>query len=149
MALKLQSADLHRILADASLGPNEIHQAYNALDSAVTLRVHSRLSALLAQSPHASTSYSFVRAMQGPAMDMMNRGVAIQQKVRADETLRYTQIRDRAQSILDTFANAVWGPERYVERTKSTEVFTPTGKRGQPLTPRTRTVVTERIAERP
>ena len=51
MALKLQSADLHRILADASLGPNEIHQAYNALDSAVTLRVHSRLSALLAQSP--------------------------------------------------------------------------------------------------
>lgn len=131
------------------LDRNLTHFAYNALDSAVTLRVHERLAPLVLASPHASTSYTFVRAMQGPAMAMMNRGIAVNQKVRSDETERYIGIRTRAQELLDRLADAVWGPEAYVVVDKTTETYAPIGKRGQALSVRTRVVRSERTAWRP
>lgn len=151
MVLKLQSRDLYTILSDDKLSPDEVHQAYNALDSAVTLRVQHALQERIRQSnsPHARTAYSFVRAMQGPAMDMMRRGVAINARVRQDETTRYELKRDKAQALLDRLADAVWGPEEYVEVIKDRELFTPIGKRGQPLAPRWRTIRTELPRVRP
>jgi len=138
-------------MAAGELDANETHNAYNALDSAVTLRVHERLDERLRSqnNPHARTSYSFVRAMQGPALDMMLRGIMVQQKVRQDETARYTAIRDEAQRRLDVLADAVWGPEHYTEKTKRRELHTPLGARGQPLTPRLRTVVESVERQRP
>lgn len=149
MALKLQSRDLYTIIESGQLDRNGMHQAYNALDSAVTLRVHEALAPLIAASPHATTSYRFTRAMQGPAMAMMSRGIMVQQKVRQDETHRYLAIRDRAQALLDKLADAVWGPETYVEVTKTRELWTPIGKRGLPLEPRWRTIRTEVGCVRP
>jgi hypothetical protein len=145
----IQSRDLPALLDAKALDKNFLHWAYNALDSAVTLRIHHQLSELLAKSEPASRAYSFTRSMQGPALAMMNRGVAIQQKVRADETLRYQAIRERAQRLLDTLANAVWGPEHYMVTEKTVETWTPVGKRGQPLQPRTRVVRTSTPAVRP
>ena len=141
----IQSRDVPALLENGGLNPDECHWAYNALDSAVTLRVHERLTATLRSqnTPHASTSYSFVRAMQAPALAMMRRGIAVNAKVRQDETERFTALRDRAQSLLDRLADAVWGPEPYIERVRVREMHTPMGKRGQPLSPRLRTVVTE------
>jgi len=138
-------------MAQSALDQNHMHWAYNALDSAVTLRVHERLDERLhgLNNPHARTSYSFVRAMQGPALDMMLRGIMVQQKVRQDETARYTVIRDKAQALLDRLADAVWGPEMVVVKHKTRELFTPIGKRGQNLSPRTRTLVTEVVETRP
>ncbi len=158
-ALKLRSADLYHMLQHGiiepgsnlprHLTPDEVHQSYNALDSAVTLRVHEKLTPLITASPHASTSYRFVRAMQGPALDMMRRGIAVNQKVRQDETQRYLALRDRAQALLDRLADAVWGPEEYTKTTKREEWITPIGKRGQPLSPR-RVVIREQcIKHRP
>lgn len=143
MALKIRSAELYAIRD--SLDANLTHQAYNALDSAVTLRVWEKLTEVLSSKPisHHAASYAFVRAMQGPALDMMTRGVMIQQKVRQDETQRYTAIRQRAQARLDALADAIWGPEEYVEVVKSKETWTPVGARGQPLKPRTRTIRSE------
>ena len=143
MALKLNSADIPALLRSGKLDANVTHSAYNALDSAVTLRVHSRLSEVLAaqNTPHARTSYSFVRAMQAPALDMMRRGIAVNAKVRQDETARFSALRDRAQALLDTLADAIWGPEHYVERLRVREMWTPMGKRGQPLQPRLRSVI--------
>lgn len=145
LVLKVQSRDLYALMngqhvpgRNSPLDANETHQAYNALDSAVTLRVWERLKPLVDASPHATTSYSFVRAMQGPALDMMHRGVAINAKVRQDETERYLSIRTKAQALLDRFADAVWGPEEYVEVVKSKVLYSPVGKRGQPLSPRFR-----------
>lgn len=149
MALKLRSADLYTIMQDGELTPSEVFQAYNALDSGVTLRVHEALAPKLAASEHASTSYRFVRAMQAPALAMMRTGVAIQAQVRQDETARYTTIRDKAQALLDRLADAVWGPETYVEVERVKEIYTPVGKRGQPLNPRTRVVKTEQVRTRP
>lgn len=145
VALKLNSADIPALLRSGDLNANVTHAAYNALDSAVTLRVHSRLSEVLAaqNTSHAQTSYSFVRAMQAPALDMMRRGIAVNSKVRQDETARFSALRDRAQALLDTLADAIWGPEHYVERVRVREMWTPVGKRGQPLQPRLRTVIHE------
>lgn len=147
----IHSRDVPGMMARGELDANETHNAYNALDSAVTLRVHERLDERLRSlnSPHARTSYSFVRAMQGPALDMMLRGVMIQQKVRQDETVRYTAIRDKAQALLDRLADAVWGPEKYIDKTKRSEMYSPVGKRGLPLAPRSRTIVEEVERERP
>lgn len=151
MARIINSRDVPALMAAGLLDANETHNAYNALDSAVTLRVHERLDTRLRElnNPHARTSYSFVRAMQGPALDMMLRGVMIQQKVRQDETVRYTGIRDRAQLLLDRLADAVWGPETYTETTKHKEVYQPTGKRGNLLAPRLRTVTANVVRQRP
>lgn len=151
MALKLNSADLYSILQSKQLSVDEVRGAYNALDGCVTLRVHDSLTRTIREqnTPHAATSYHFVRAMQGPAMAMMRRGIAVQPKVRQDETERYLQIRQDAQRLLDRLADAVWGPEHYVVKTKREEWHTPIGKRGQPLQPRRRVVVEESLAERP
>lgn len=93
------------------------HWAYNAFDCVVTRRVHDEIARFFTvtsdnEDPiaarNAATSYAFVRAMQGPALDMMMRGVAVQPIVRQEETERYTAIRDRAQALLDRLAMAVW-----------------------------------------
>lgn len=147
MVIKLQSRDLYEIAE--TLDRNLTHYAYNALDSAVTLRVHEKLAPLIAASPHAQTSYNFVRAMQGPAMAMMRRGIAVNQKVRSDETERYLRIRDRAQSLLDRLADAIWGPEEYVIKSKCKEAYTTTLRNGKPSAIKYRTVVSEEQAIRP
>ena len=149
MALKLQSRDLYSLLE--TLDADQTHQAYNALDSAVTLRVHHALQSRI-QGDNSGTSrvaYHFTRAMQGPAMAMMRRGICINTKVRQDESSRIQAIRDKAAALLDRLADAVWGPEEItvVDRTK--EWYTPIGKRGTPLSPRQRTVRTERVELRP
>lgn len=149
LARKLQSRDLYSIMQSGTLDANEVHQAYNALDSAVTLRVWENLRTRVSESPHAQVSYNFSRAMQGPAMDMMKRGVAIQAKVRQDETERYLTIRNQAQSLLDRLADAVWGPEEITVVDRVKELYTPLGKRGQHLTPRWRTIRSERRETRP
>jgi len=151
MALKLNSADLYTTLSTRDLDASTTRAAYNALDSAITLRVFDSLSEVVRQqnTPHAAISYRFVRAMQGPAMSMVRRGIAVNTKVRQDETERFLAIRAKAQALLDTLANAVWGPEHYTVVTKTVEWFTPIGKRSQPLTPQTRTVRVESDAQRP
>lgn len=145
MAIKVQSNDIYAIMhgernlpgTNHGFDANTIHQAYNALDSAVTLRVAHALLPRVEASSHASGSYQFVRAMQAPALDMMQRGVAIQPKVRADETERYLAIQAKAQTRLDALADTVWGPEEYEEVIRTSEMVTPLGKRGQFLAPRT------------
>lgn len=149
MATKLQSKNLYSILQSELLDANATHQAYNALDSAITLRVFEALAPKIAASPHAQVSYSFTRAMQGPAMAMMRRGIAVNQQVRQDETERYLQLRDSAQRRLDILADAIWGPEHYVVTTKEEYYETPIGKRGLPLTPKRRIRLVHTDATRP
>ncbi len=87
--------------------------------------------------------------MQGVALDMMLRGIAIQQGVRADGVAELVAKRDKAMALLDRLANAIWGPDRVVVVDKTETWETPVGARGQPLKPRRKIVRTERIEERP
>lgn len=149
MALKIESRDLYAHMNDGSLDEAQVYFAYNALDSSATLLVHNALSAKLAESPHALTSYTHSRAMQGPAMSMMLRGVAVNQLVRQREFTKIKARREAAQTRLNLLANAIWGPEHYEEVVKTKEVYVPIGKRGQPLTPRFRTITTRIPRTRP
>lgn len=149
MAIKISLAELHKTIH--TMDKDMQLFAYNATDSVVTLGVHHALSKVIEgrNDPCAATSYRFVRAMQGPAMAMMLRGVMIQQRVRQDETQRAQAARTRAQAILDRLADAVWGPEEYTEVIKSKELVAPIGKRGLPLKPRLVTTKVELPATRP
>lgn len=145
MSLKVNSRDL----GSMNLSPDLLHSAYNAMDGAVTITVHTALLPKIIASPHASVSYAFVRAMQGPAFSMMRDGIAIQPQVRQQEMDRYASLKMEAQALLDRLANTVWGPSRYMEVVRTKELYTPIGKRGQQLTPRYRTVLAEVEREEP
>jgi hypothetical protein len=150
MATILDSREVER----SNLPRDEILWAYNALDSAVTVDIHDKLRDRLwsnaPEAAHARLSYNFVRSMQGPALAMMKRGVAIQLQVRADETERLTAERHAAQALLDELADAVWGPEAFEVRRKE-EVFEErvSAKTGKPLKPLRRVAVHYDLATRP
>src|ERR1700690_3197189 len=60
-----------------SLSPFEREQIYNGLDCCVTSEV---LDALLPQlDNHTAATYSFSKALQGPALEMRLRGVLVDQ----------------------------------------------------------------------
>lgn len=145
----INSTNLPALMDAKVLDKDHLHWAYNGLDSAVTLKVWQELSALTAASPHATTAYAHHRSLQGPALAMMGVGCAIQQGVRQDETARYLALQQKAQALLDTLANAVWGPELYTETIKTKVLHQPTGVRGQLLAPRWRTEATSEAKERP
>ncbi len=79
---------------------------YNGLDAAITREVYDSLRNKI--SPQAKLSYDFVRAMQGPALTMMRRGIKVH--VAARERLHIKMLNEMLdlQSKLDLLANAVW-----------------------------------------
>lgn len=92
-------------LLPGQLSSELTHQAYCGLDTCVTLEVFEELSRLF--SP--PQIYSFERALQGPYLEIMQRGFAVDQISRgqAAESLR---LRISAlQATLNEFALAAWG----------------------------------------
>lgn len=131
------------------LSPAQRYWLYNGLDCCVTFAVHQELAKALPREPAAQVSYQFVRAMQGPALEMMRRGIAIQQEVRQNAIEEWTAKRAKAQATLDRLADAVWGPALVVVVDRAETWVTPIGKRGQPLKPRKQITRTERVEQRP
>lgn len=84
----------------------ERHQIYNGLDCAVTSEVFDVL--------HRQTNgnfppiYNFAMKLQGPMMDMMLRGWAINESERQLAIRELERKSDRLYSILDQFAHAIW-----------------------------------------
>lgn len=90
-----------------SLMTNEIQQqAYNGLDCCVTFEVHAELNRIFNQEPEI---YSFERALQGPYLEIMQRGFLVDQTSRemAARELR-TRI-EYLQQLLNELAEPVWG----------------------------------------
>lgn len=100
MPLILNSAEL------PSLDPEQTHWVYNALDCCVTHEVG------LAQDPQIKANsaliYSFERAMQAPALEMMIRGIKVDPALQQTMILEYEAKQARLQHILNQMANAVW-----------------------------------------
>lgn len=80
---------------------------YNALDSCLTLEVFHALEPQL--TPATRRVYDFERALQGPVMEMMLRGVLIDKISCSQEISTYSAKRARLQQMLDRLALAVWG----------------------------------------
>lgn len=83
-------------------------QVYCGLDSCVTLEVREELASQYGQPP---AIYNFERALQGPYLEMMQRGFAMDElaRRRACETLN-TRLQT-LEGVLNQLAVAVWGKE--------------------------------------
>lgn len=93
---QLQPHQLHSELA---------HQVYCGLDTCVTLEVHQELHRLFNQTP---AIYSFERALQGPYLEIMQRGFAVDQLARADAQRNLTARISALTSTLNEFSTAFW-----------------------------------------
>lgn len=89
------------------LTPHEVHQTYNGLDSTITLEVFNVLQQYRGD-PARELMYNFTRAMQGPALEMMLRGIRIDPHHKANAISRLSKQAELVQEILDEFAEALW-----------------------------------------
>jgi DNA polymerase-1 len=96
-----------------TLGEPEVHQLYCGLDCCVTLEVFEELSSLLtpsgASEPAFPVCYSFERALQAPALDMMLRGFKIDQYARYEGISQTKAELEIIRGQLDELAECVWG----------------------------------------
>lgn len=79
---------------------------YNALDCCVTQDVLAETKSQL--DPFSSLVYSFERAQWAPALEMMLRGIRIDNRVREELRQDLSAKRTRILHILDLFSHAVW-----------------------------------------
>lgn len=80
-------------------------QVYCGLDSCITLEVFDKIHL---DHPVDPAIYSFERALQGPYMEIMQRGIAVDKLARFKATGELHEQMERARSILDEFAGAIW-----------------------------------------
>lgn len=80
-------------------------QIYNALDCAITYEVHEELTSLFNEPPLV---YTFSRALQGPALEMMFRGFRIDEYARQEGARVLQGEITHLQAMLDEFAQAIW-----------------------------------------
>src|ERR1019366_4790761 len=81
------------------LSPFEREQVYNGLDCCVTAEV---LDALLPQlDPYTQATYSFSKALQGPALEMRLRGVLVDQQRKAEVIDSYFAKIDQLEAQLE------------------------------------------------
>lgn len=87
--------------------PYEVqHQVYCGLDTCVTREVFDELCKLR---PRFPAIYSFERALQGPYLEIMQRGFAVDQLARASAAKSLRERIDALQATLNEFAEAAWG----------------------------------------
>ena len=90
-----------------ALSKTQTHQVYNSLDSAITYEVWKATRDKL--DPNTALVYNFSRALQAPALEMMLRGIKVDQPVRNNLIRKYTKDVVRLEQILNKFSEAVWG----------------------------------------
>lgn len=101
-------------------------QVYNGLDCCVTFEVHRELRTLFNVSP---VIYDFERALQAPALEMMQRGFKVDgyERDKAAEGLRKTIAHLRA--ILEEFSCAVWDQRFKNPKTKVVSALNPNSRK--------------------
>lgn len=90
-----------------SLSSHDSHQVYNGLDTCITLEVFEALASQR-DNPEAELTYNFCRAMQAPALEMMLRGIRVDQFHRWNYIRELESKADKVQIILNEFSEAVW-----------------------------------------
>jgi DNA polymerase-1 len=93
------------ILTPAGTGdPFLDYQIYNGLDNCITYEVHERLSTFQGN----ELIYSFERAMQAPALEMMLRGLRVD-RLAVDSAVRHLRGQlEILQDLLNRYGEAVW-----------------------------------------
>lgn len=95
------------LLTPAGTGdPFHDYQLYNGLDCCLTFEIFERLASL--PSPNEGI-YSFERAMQAPALEMMLRGLRVD-RLTVDAAVRHLRKQqDHLTALLARYGDAVWG----------------------------------------
>lgn len=90
-----------------SLISNEVQQqVYNGLDCCVTFEVHTELNRIFNQEPEI---YGFEKALQGPYLEIMQRGFLVDQTSRQSAARELRGRIDYLQDLLNEFAYPIWG----------------------------------------
>lgn len=103
MAEIIQTATFDRSTADEMT----LLWVYNGLDCCLTHEIKQEI--LTHMTPEANLIYSFERGMQAPALEMMLRGVLIDQAEKYRHMTEFKEKIHRLEEILDQFAIAAWG----------------------------------------
>lgn len=85
--------------------PAAKRQVYNGLDCMLTLEIFEEIQRLTNAEPLA---YNFARALQGPILEIMLRGFAVDKNERAQALHKLKSRMARLQTQLDRLAFAVW-----------------------------------------
>lgn len=101
--MKIQTSTL-----SPNLDPHTQYQVYNGLDCCLTFEIFEILQQQILSNPNAQLIYSFERAMQAPAMEIMERGWKIDQKERENGQRLLHARQSKFQRMLDALAMAVW-----------------------------------------
>lgn len=102
---------------ERKLSPDENHQVYNGLDVCLTLEVFEEINKTHGGSEAAwSGIYSFERALQGPYLEIMQRGFLVDELGRRQAGRELRERMARLSQTLNTLAEAVWD-ERYKDKT--------------------------------
>lgn len=96
----IQTADL-----EEGKVPPFSHQIYNGLDCCLTLEIYQELATLSNMEPEV---YTFAKAMQAPALEMMLRGFLIDKYERRKGQDLLREDIAKQQALLNRFAQACW-----------------------------------------
>lgn len=94
-------------LRPETLNIDQVQQIYNGLDSLITLEVFESLSGTYGD-PSQNHIYQFEKALQGPYLDIMQRGFAVDQMARHQAAVELRKRIDSLSATLNEFAVAVW-----------------------------------------
>lgn len=89
-----------------NLDPVQNHYLYNGLDGCVTYEVFKELEPLLDE--YSRKIYTFERELQAPIMDMIQRGVRIDNRLRPVKLQKLREENAKYQAILNEFGQAIW-----------------------------------------
>lgn len=95
-------------------------QIYCALDAMVTFEVHEQLSSLTNQDP---LIYNFERALQGPVLEIMQRGFLVDDIERRSALEVLYEKAKRLRWVLWRYADAIWGKELNPNSQKQLQQF--------------------------
>lgn len=99
--------DINSAEFKAGLDPFIQHQVYNALDTCVTREVFDRVAELPIND--AQISYDFIRAMQAPALELMLRGIRVDQYEIAKQIVDLEAKENQVEGLLNRYGMALWG----------------------------------------
>jgi len=99
---KISTGALHGP-TDLSTGDNL--QVYCGLDCCITLEIREVLEELFPSTP---VTYAFERALQGPYLEIMQRGFRVNETARRSAASALRERRDNLEAMLNEFAFAVW-----------------------------------------
>src|SRR5829696_8252473 len=81
------------------------YMVYNGLDNCITYEVWERLSELSGN----EETYSFSRALQAPALEMMLRGLRVDTLARDSAVAHLRSQQEAGQFLLNRYGEPIWG----------------------------------------